>query len=153
MLFLLENKNAQMKTYISYMLAAAFVTLLPLKPFVVTVILFVLADTIFGIYTAIKLNGISSYRSGKLFNFPVKVFFYSGSILLSYLVDNTIFGGQLLGISMLLTKACTLLWIYIEVKSMDETSMKLGNRSFWVILKEFVGKVKKLKKDINEIQE
>jgi hypothetical protein len=46
----------------------------------------------------------------------------------------------------------TLIWIYIEIKSLDETSMKLGNKSVWVILKEMTGKLKELKKDLNEIK-
>ena len=152
-MFLFENKIKNMKTYITYFLLGIFTILLPLKPFVVTVILFVLADTIFGVCTAIKLGGWESFRSGKLFNFPVKIFFYAGSIVLSYFVDKHIFEGQILGVTNLLTKACTMLWIYIEVKSMDETSMKLGNKSLWVILKEMISRVKKFKQGINEIDE
>jgi hypothetical protein len=151
-MFLLRNNTISMKSYFIAFLISISAALLPLKPFVTTIILFVVADTILGIYTTIKLKGIRSFSSTKLFNLPVKVFFYSGSILLSYFVDKHIFEGAILGITLLLTKACTMLWIYIEVKSMDETSMKLGNKSFWVLLKEFVNKVKAFKKDINDIK-
>jgi hypothetical protein len=44
------------------------------------------------------------------------------------------------------------LWIYIEIKSLDESSIKLGNKSFWVLLKEMV-KLKDIKKDLNDIIE
>jgi hypothetical protein len=46
----------------------------------------------------------------------------------------------------------TTLWIYIEIKSLDESSIKLGNKSFWVLLKEMVNKLKD-KKDLNDIIE
>jgi hypothetical protein len=45
----------------------------------------------------------------------------------------------------------TTLWIYIEIKSLDESSIKLGNKSFWVLLK--VNKLKDIKKDLNDIIE
>jgi hypothetical protein len=44
-------------------------------------------------------------------------------------------------------------WIYIEIKSLDESSIKLGNKSFWVLLKEMVNKLKDIKKDLNDIIE
>jgi hypothetical protein len=43
-------------------------------------------------------------------------------------------------------------WIYIEIKSLDESSIKLGNKSFWVLLKE-INKLKDIKKDLNDIIE
>jgi hypothetical protein len=43
--------------------------------------------------------------------------------------------------------------IYIEIKSLDESSIKLGNKSFWVLLKEMVNKLKDIKKDLNDIIE
>lgn len=141
----------KMKSYLLALFLSAFAIVLPLKPFVFTIILFVLADTILAIYTCIKLHGIKSFKSTKLFNLPVKIFFYSGSILLSYFIDRHIFEGQVLGITLLLTKASTMLCTYIEIKSMDETSMKLGNKSFWILLRELVGKIKKIKTDINDI--
>lgn len=73
------------------------------------------------------------------------------TILLAYLIDTHIMEGKLFSIPNLISKTVTFVWLYIEVKSIDETSIKLGNRSFWVILKEVIGKTKDIKKDINEI--
>jgi hypothetical protein len=53
-----------------------------------------------------------------------------------------------MNIEFILTKAMAVSFIYIEVKSMDETSVKLGNRSIWVIFSEMIRKFKKIKKDI-----
>lgn len=70
---------------------------------------------------------------------------------MAYCIDVFIFNGSLLSIAFLLAKTMTMLWIYIEIKSLDESSMKLGNKSFWLILKEFITKLKTIKKDLNEI--
>ena len=110
-------------------------------------------DTLFAIYVSIKLNGIKSFRSTKLFNVVVKTFFYMGSIIFAFMIDKYMFEGKILDIPYLISKVITFVWLYIEIKSIDETSMKLGNRSLWVIVKEIINKGKSLKKDINEIKE
>ena len=50
----------------------------------------VFADTIFAIYATIKLNGINSFQSNKLFNLAIKTFFYMGSLLLAFTIDTVI---------------------------------------------------------------
>lgn len=114
-------------------------------------ILFVLADTAFGIYASIKMNGKKSFKSHKLFNIVIKSFFYLFSIIMCYFIDKYIFEGSFFNIKLFFAKVMTAFWIYIEVKSLDETSMTLGNRSLWVILKEFFVKMKDIKKDISSI--
>ena len=109
-------------------------------------------DTLFAIYVSIKLNGIKSFRSTKLFNVVVKTFFYMGSIIFAFMIDKYMFEGKILDIPYLISKVITFVWLYIEIKSIDETSMKLGNRSLWVIIKEIINKGKSFKKDINEIK-
>ena len=44
-----------------------------------------------------------------------------------------------------------LVWIYVEIKSIDETSVGLGNKSFWVILKEMIAKAAEFKKDLKSV--
>ena len=110
-------------------------------------------DTLFAIYVSVKLKGISSFKSTKLFNVVVKTFFYMGSIIFAFMIDKYMFEGKILDIPYLISKVITFVWLYIEIKSIDETSMKLGNRSLWVILKEIINKGKSLKKDINEIKD
>ena len=114
--------------------------------------LMVAIDTIFAIYTTVKLNGKKAFKSNKLFNVVVKTFFYQGAIVLSYLIDTFIFGGIIFGIHNLIAKAITFVWVYIEFKSIDETSMKLGNKSIWVIVSEMIKKYKTLKKDLSETE-
>jgi hypothetical protein len=67
---------------------------------------------------------------------------------MGFLVDKHIFLVHFWYI-ILAAKTMTTLWIYIEIKSLDESSIKLGNKSFWVLLKEMVNKLK----DLNDIIE
>jgi len=113
----------------------------------------VVLDTIFAIYVSIKLNGLDSFKSTKLFNIVVKTFFYMSTILLAFLMDKYILEGVFFGVPFLTSKTITFVWLYIEIKSLDETSIKYGNKSIWLTLKELIKKTKDLKKDINEIQE
>jgi hypothetical protein len=111
----------------------------------------VMFDTAFGIYVSVKLNGLKSFKSHKFFNVVVKLFFYLSSIIMTFLLNKYILGISIFGIDYLLAKTVTSLWCYIEIKSLDESSMKLGNKSFWVLLKEMISKGKELKKDLNEL--
>lgn len=72
---------------------------------------------------------------------------------MTFLIDKYIFEGSLFDVNHLLAKTMTMFWIYIEIKSLDETSMKLGNKSFWVLFKEMIDKLKGIKKDLNQIIE
>jgi hypothetical protein len=142
-----------MKEYITALLVSALTVIAPIKAFVITIGLFVLFDTAFAIYWTVKTKGWSSFRSNKLFNLVIKSFFYMTTVMLSFLVDTYIFEGSILGIKLLLCKSISMLWIYIELVSINETSMKLGNKSIWVLFKELFAKGKELKKDLGEIIE
>ena len=139
-------------------ISAAAISLLtlisPIKGLILLIGISVVLDTLFAIYTSIKLNGWRSYQSTKLFNIVVKSFFYMGSIILAYVIDTHIINANLIfGIPLITSKAITLFWVYIEVKSIDETSQKHGNEPFYIIVKKLMSKAKDIKKDINEIQE
>ncbi len=123
--------------------------LAPISGILYTLLFFTLLDTIFGIYRVIKMEGVKSLKSTKLFNVVVKLFFYLGATIGMFFIDKFILNGtKIMNIEFILTKAMAVSFIYIEVKSMDETSVKLGNRSIWVIFSEMIRKFKKIKKDI-----
>lgn len=112
---------------------------------------FVMVDTLFAIYVVVKLNGWDGFKSNKLFNIAPKTFFYLFGIILGFCIDTFIVDGKIWGINLLISKLICFFFIYIEIKSIDETSMKLGNKSFWVIIKEMILKAKEFKKDLNEV--
>lgn len=130
---------------------AAMTVLAPIQSFIITISFFVFFDTLFGVYASIKLGGKAAFRSNLLFNVVIKSFFYMGVILLGFLIDVAIFEGSLMGVTSLVSKLLTLVFCYIEIKSLDETSIRLGNKSFWIILKELIGKGKEFKKDISKL--
>jgi hypothetical protein len=147
------NHNLTMKEYLFALFISALTVIAPAKAFVVTIALFVLSDTALAIYWTVSTKGWSSFKSSKLFNIVVKSFFYMSAIMLAFLVDTFIFEGSLLGIKLLITKGITLMFCWIELKSIDETSMKLGNKSIWVHFRELIGKSKDIKKDLNDVIE
>ena len=140
-------------TFCKTALITFFVFITPIKGMLLLISFAVSFDTLFAIYVSIKQKGISSFKSTKLFNIVVKTFFYMGAILFAFLIDTYIFEKKLLDIHYLISKIVSFIWLYIEIKSIDETSQKLGNKSLWVIFKDLIAKAKDLKKDINEIKE
>ena len=126
--------------------------LLPIKGFLLAVGLMVMLDTIVKIFTTIKLNGRKSFQSTKLFNFVVKSFFYGSTICIMYVIDYFLIGvGGVFGISLISSKISSIIFIYIELKSIDESSQKLSNPPFYVMIKNLFTKLKSLKHDLNEI--
>jgi hypothetical protein len=131
-------------------LTTFFAVFAPIQGLILLLTMLVGIDTIFAIYVAIKLKGRNEFKSNKLFNIVIKTFFYVGSLLILFMVDKFVFAGTLFGITFLLSKVTSLFWCYVELKSVDEKSMKLGNRSVWVILVEGVRKYHSLKKDLSD---
>jgi hypothetical protein len=131
-------------------LTAVLTALSPIQGIILITILITLVDTVFAIYATIRVNGILAFRSGKLFNIVTKITFYSSAIMLSFAIDTFIFDGQMFEVHNFLAKCAALLFIYIEIKSIDESSMKLGNNSLWVIISELTRKLGKIKQDINK---
>ena len=142
-----------MKKWIIELLITILTFLAPIKGILVLLVMFIVIDTAFAIYTSIKLNGKKSFSSTKLFNIVIKSFFYLSTVIMAFGADVFICGGSLFGIVHLLSKAMCVFWMYIEVKSLDETNMKLGNKSFWVLIREIMGKYKSIKKDIKKINQ
>ena len=142
-----------LREYILLGLSLALTFISPVWGALLIVGCFVLFDTTFAVYKEIKLYGKSRFRSHYLFNIAPKTAFYMGCILLGFLIDTFIMEGSVMGINNLISKVMCLIFVYIEVKSIDETSMDLGNRSLWVILKDIIEKAKSCKKDITELKD
>ena len=125
---------------------------LPIKGLLLLLILVVSLDTISSIYVSVKTKGWRSFKSKLLrLGLSSKVLLYLGTVILSYMVDIYILGGSTFGITHLLSKGLTSIWCYTEVKSIDENSIVLGNKSFFIIVKEFFKKITGYSKDIKDI--
>jgi len=136
--------------YSMVLIIAAF--LAPIKGLLILLVMFILLDTIFAIYASVKLKGWKSFTSSKLFNIVTKSFFYLLTVIMAFMADEYICGGSLFGIGHVLSKTMGIFWIGIEIKSLDETSMKLKNKSFWVLMRQMIGRYKNIKKDINDAE-
>lgn len=137
---------------IMVILFAIFTVLTPIYGMVMLIFLFVLLDTITGIYVVVKKEGWEKFNSHKLFNIVPKLFLYTITIIMSFAIDEIIFKNGIMDIKDVFAKTITMVWIYIEVKSIDENSQKLGNKSFWSIIKDILFKIKDIKKNINDIK-
>lgn len=139
--------------FLQLAVSALIAFLSPIKGFIIIISFAVAFDTLFAIYATVKLNGWQSYQSDKLFNIVIKSFFYMATILFAYLIDHFIIESNLIwDIENIITKIITTIWVYIECKSIDETSVKLGNKPFLDILKNLIKKAKSLKKDLNDLK-
>jgi len=137
--------------YTKPFLMAVFTFLTPINGLLGLLFLAVLIDTLFAIYIAVKQRGWSAFQSVILRKgIGAKLLFYLGTVILAFLIDKYIIGASAFRIPYLLSKAISSIWIYVEVKSIDETSMKMGNRSIWVIIREMIQKLANLKKEIDD---
>lgn len=131
----------------------AFCTLiLPIKPLILIMVAMVFLDTITGIWTCIKIDGKKSFKSHKLFNIIPKIVFYSLAILISFLMDKYVFGEKLFQIEYFLSKMVCVIAVFIESVSINENSMKMGNKSIIEVIKNLITGLKGIKKDITELK-
>jgi len=115
-------------------------------------LLFMLIDTFYAVYATVKLNGWGEFSSRKLSDIIVKGVIYGSGIMVSHMIDVFILKDSLFfGIPPIAAKATTFVILFIEGKSIDETRMKLGKKSFFVMLREWINKGKRFKQDVNEL--
>lgn len=149
---MLQRLSHDIAEKIMVILFAIFTVLTPIHGMVMLIFLFVLLDTITGIYVVVKKEGWTKFNSHKLFNIVPKLFLYTITIIMSFAIDEIIFKNGIMDIKDVFAKTITMVWIYIEVKSINENSQKLGNKSFWLIIKDILFKIKDIKKNINDIK-
>jgi len=138
-------------TFLKVVITTITCFLTPIAGLLTLVLLIVTLDTIIGIYTSHKLN--IPFQQDKFFNVAVKLFFYLGTIILAYVIDLYILGGvgMVFGIEFFVSKIMSVFWVYSEVKSIDESNVRLGNVSFKTRFKNMLEALKSLKKDITDI--
>lgn len=145
----ISNYLIKIKTELGLIIVSFLTFITPIWGMVALTGFAVFLDTCAGVYIARKQN---DFQSDKLFNIVVKTFFYMTTILLAFLIDNYIFDKKIADIGYLASKITTMFWIYIEAKSIDEKSQKLGNVPFHKVLTALIKRIKSWKKDINEIK-
>ena len=139
------------KEALSSTLAAAVIVLSPIHGLIIIISIAVATDTMCAIYHTIKVNGWRSFNSHKLFNIVPKTFLYMGTIIFAFLIDKFFFHGELNGVPFAVSKVVTAAWTGVELKSIDETRMKLGYKSMVVLAKEAYKNIRGIKKNLEDL--
>jgi multisubunit Na+/H+ antiporter MnhB subunit len=151
-----------MKTLLNDTLNVAHTVLLTLITFlspihgvVLTVISFVLFDTAFAYWRVKKMQG--KWTSKKLrVGLVQKSMTYVALIVLFFLMDKYIlndFVKTFINVDFFLTKALTLIFIFIEFTSIDESYTIVRGKSIFQSLKELIGKANDIKNDLKNKNE
>jgi hypothetical protein len=149
-IFKMSDKSLE---YLLVLLGSIGVFLQPVKGLFILTLLFLVADTVFAIYVNKKTRGgWGWYRSRRLADILTKGIRYAVAIAVSHAIDIYVLKDSLFfGIPPLGAKAATFVILYIETKSIDEKRVKLGLKSFFVMIKEWIDKGKRAKEDINDL--
>jgi hypothetical protein len=144
-------KNA-ISPFLVSLLKVIIVFFAPIKGIIVLVALSTVLDTGFGFWKAKHLKQkITSkiWRHG----FVPKVLSYVTAVMLAYTADYFIINELMklvLSVDFLSTKLLALVLISIEVKSMDESFVKVKGWSFLQKITSYILKAKNIKKQISE---
>ena len=139
-----------MKTYSSTILKILIIFFAPIKGIILMVALATILDTSFGLWKAKKLGEpITSkiFRHG----FVPKLLSYIAVTMLVYASDVFILNEltmTVVSVGFISTKITSLVLIAIEVKSMDESFIKVKGYSFIEKFKKIVNKIKDVKKEL-----
>lgn len=126
-----------------------FIFLTPAIPLVLLVGIFIIADTIMGLYKSWKLN--EPIVSRKLARLITKFIAYTGSILLIYGLDVLILSDFING-DLLITKIGAAVLCFIEGFSMDEKLRLLNeNRGVVYYVKSLLKTFKRFKEKVGEV--
>jgi len=127
----------------------------PIHGVVLTVISFILFDTVIA-YWRVKKTGVK-WTSKKLrVGLVQKSITYVALIVLFFLMDKFIlneFVKTFVNIDYFLTKALTLIFIFIEFTSIDESYTIVRGKSIFQSLKELIGKANDIKNDLKNKNE
>ena len=147
-----KNYILHFKNEVAVLLVALLSFITPVQGLFWIVGLAVFLDTFYAVYQSIKVKGVKSITSHNLFNSVVKTFFYMGTILMAYLSSVYITDGCMFGVPFLLPKIVCVFWLMIEIKSIDETNIKLGNKPFLETIQNIIKWLNTFKKDLTELK-
>jgi len=139
-----------MKIYFSSILGAVVLFFAPIKGIILLVALATIIDTCFGLWKCKKIGEpITSkqFRHG----FIPKILSYEAVVMLVFTSDVFIINEltlSVISIAFISTKLVSLVLISIEVKSMDESFIKVKGYSFIEKFKTIINKLKNVKKEL-----
>ena len=139
-----------MKIYLSSVLFSLVLFFAPIKGIILMVALSTIIDTCFGVWKAKKLGEpITSkmFRNGLV----PKLLSYIAVVMLVFSSDVFIINGltlSVVSVEFISTKVIALVLLSVEVKSMDESWVKVKGYSFIDKIKAIIVKLKDVKKEL-----
>lgn len=137
---------------VKYLFLAAAGLLSPIKFLLVIVGVFILIDTVLGIWNAKKQQ--IAITSNRLASVLSKMFVYQGIVILAYAIDVSILGGIVaifVSVPLLITKIATIMVLINEAYSIDEKIRNLNDgKGTWFYFKRSIGVAKVLKKEYTD---
>lgn len=136
-----------MKTSTLIFLTGLLTILAPVSPLLTISLVAIFLDVCFGVWRSWKKRENKEAKfsdvmqSKGLYNTAVKCFTYAGAITFFYLVEKYIAGdiiAHFIAIELLLTKAVALFFVFIEVKSMNESYKDVTGKDILASFKKFI---------------
>ena len=126
---------------------------LPIVPLILLVGLFILCDTILGIWAAIKRG--ERITSRKLGNIVPKMLLYQGAVLVGYVLDHLLLGefvNYVFNIDMFITKLIAMTLIFIESVSLNENMECITGKNIFKSFKDMITRTAKIKSKIKDLE-
>ena len=152
---MIQNLFISIKSLRWNILVPVIAFLAPAIPLILTVGIFIVADTIFGVIKTVKQKGWKGYTSKGLSSIISKMVLYSSCVLLIFCLEKFIldeFVKILTAIPFFLTKIVAILLCYIEIKSILENFEEITGVNLWKTFKSLLSRAKSIKKDIEDLK-
>lgn len=136
-----------MKTNALIILSGIVTILAPVGPLLTIALISIMLDVCFGVWRSYKKREDQESKfwdvvqSQRLYATAVKSAIYAGAITFFFLVEKYIAGdiiAHFIAIELLLTKAVALFFVFIEVKSMNESYKDVTGKDILASFKKFV---------------
>ena len=136
-----------MKTNALIILSGIITILAPVGPLLTIALISILLDVGFGVWRSYKKREDQEekfwdvVKSQRLYATAVKSAIYAGAIVFFFLVEKFIAGdiiAHFISIELLLTKAVALFFVFIEVKSMNESYKYVTGKDILAAFKKFI---------------
>jgi len=147
------NHYINLKCFTLFVISSIITFITPIIPLIAIVLVFIFFDTLFGLFKSYRKD--IPITSKTLSNAGVKIFIYTSTILLVFILDKLVANGELLyiikEIPFLATKAVALFWTFVESLSIYENIRTITGVDYYSKVKMVLRRTKFIKKEVTEI--
>ena len=145
-----------MKQHALYFLTTIFLFFAPMQGLMIAVAMAIIMETFFLIYRCAKDPELDFNAMDSLVDLLSKIVMYELCIICLYTMDFFFLSDitfKLFSIEFLITKACAIVFIFVEGVSIKEHFEKATGRDVWALLKGALGKAKEVKDSVKDLIE